>query len=225
MTGPLFVSAIAMAVTDLAAAGQRRLTLAEAERLIRAALPETTTHPPSLYLEPPAIAPKNGARFDVWVQTISGLVRTRSLLVDIDTADVWDAARCERVSTPDLQTVQRVIRRELRIPTTEVSSARAVAEKNGCSNLVDPGPKPMDLQPAQLTKVQAGQQGTSYRYTIMSGGCGYVGASPLPIKIREGEIRFTLIGNSIYVMDEDGQIRELHYELQFLPPPPPPPRK
>jgi hypothetical protein len=145
--------------------------------------------------------------------------------VDIDTAEVWDAARCERVSTLDLQTVQRLIRRELRIPTTEVSRARAVAEKNGCSNLVDPGPNAMDLHPAQLIKVEAGQQGTSHRYTIMSGGCGYVGASPISIKIREGEIRFTLMGNSIYVMDEDGLIRELHYELQFLPPPPPPPKK
>jgi hypothetical protein len=211
-----------MAVSDFAAAGQRQLTLSEAERLARAAVPETTKRPPSLYLERTAIPPRNGARFDVWALTTSGLVRARSLLVDLDTAEVWDAASCERVLTADLRTVQRVIRRELNILSTEVDRARAVAEKNGCSNLVDQTPKPMDLHSAPLIKIEAAQQGTSYRYTFMSGGCGYVGASPVPLNIRAGEIRFTIMGNSIYVMDEDKQIRELHYELQFLSPPPPP---
>jgi hypothetical protein len=119
----VLVSAIRISLADFSAAGQRRLTLPEAEQLARAAVPETSKRPPRLYLEPPALPPKNGARFNVW-------------------------------AADHLRSGSR---------TLTISGSQM--------------PKPVDLHSAQLIKVDAGQQGTSYRYTIMSGSCGYVGAS------------------------------------------------
>jgi len=55
---------------------------------------------------------QKGAMFDVfWAEPVTRSVRAQSLVVDIDTGEVWDPGRCERVSTPALEAAQRVIRR------------------------------------------------------------------------------------------------------------------
>ena len=175
-----------------------------------------------MYLEPPPIAPKNGAMFDVLWEGALGRVRAQSLLVDIDTAEVWDATTCQRISKPALEALQVVIRRELMILPTEVSRARAQAEKTGCSTLIDHRPKPTDFHPARLTQADGDEKSASYRYTITWGGCGYMITSPVRLDIRDGEVKFMIIGNSMYVIDDRGTTREVHYERVCVDSPPPP---
>lgn len=224
MRGFLTVAVLAITTANAARAGERRLTVSEAERLARAALPMDRS--PRLVLEPPPLPPRNGAMFNI-VRTdqTSRTSRAQSVLVDIDTGEVWEPSACERLSSPSLEESQLMIRRELKILPQDVLRARDLARKSGCSNLIDRRPKPSDLHPAQLIKVEGDQKSTPYRYTFMSGGCGYVGSSPVPLRIRQGtDVPFTIIGTEMYVIDEHGSFQELHYELQFLPPPPPPKR-
>src|SRR5690242_16525595 len=97
----LFVAGVVVTLAAFARAGQRRLNLPEAERLARAAVSDQTKRLPGFYLVPPPVAPKNGATFDVlWNGEESGRVRAQSLVVDIETAEVWDASTCKSISTP-----------------------------------------------------------------------------------------------------------------------------
>jgi hypothetical protein len=195
-----------------AAAGQRRLTLSEAELLALAALSEDTKRLPGFYLEPPPTPPKNGATFDVLWNSGSDRVRAQSLVVDLDTAEVWDATTCQRLSTPAVRTVQVAIRRKLQILATEVSRARAQAEINGCSNMIDQRPKRSDFRPAPLDTIDADRNAASYRYTVTSGGCGYRISSPVPLDTRDGQVKFAIIAGCMYVIDDLGGIREVRYE-------------
>lgn len=144
----LFVVLVAT-TTDSALAGERRLTVPEAERLARAALNGEAKNLPNPYLEHPPLPPKNGAMFHVlWKDSTSDTRRVLPLLVDIDTAEVWNPNACEPLSTPSLQEAQQVIRRALHIDGQEVIRARDLAKQNGCANLVDPRPTRSDLSPA-----------------------------------------------------------------------------
>ena len=112
---PLLASVIGLVLVDFAAAGQRRLTVTEAERLARAALTAETHGLQSLSLEPPPIPPKKGAMFNVVsANTAPGSVPLHALLVDINTAEVWEPGSCKPVTTPALGT-QRKIRRRIKI--------------------------------------------------------------------------------------------------------------
>lgn len=155
-------------------AGQRRLTLSEAERLVRAAMSEEGKLPPAFDLEPPPITPKQGATFHIlWSGSTSDNVAIKSIVVDIDTAEVWDAARCKRLSTPALKAIQSIMRRELKAAATAVSRARAEAEMHDCSNLIDPRPKRSDFHSAQVISADTGK----------SGGRG-IQSDPVAVRIR-----------------------------------------
>jgi hypothetical protein len=208
-------------LVDLAAAGQRRLTLSEAEQLALAALDAETKHPPSFSLAPPPIPPKNGAMFEiVWADPAPGSVHLRGLLVDIDTGEVWDPVRCVPVTTPTLETSQRRLRGQLQISPAEVNRARALAKENGCSNLSDERPKPSAFAPARLGRVWTDEKRSLYRYPITQSDLFYIGVSPVPIKIPEdAEIKFLHTRTSMYVIDDDGSIQELHDESHFVPRP------
>ena len=210
-------------LADLAAAGQRRLTLPEAERLALAALSTETRHPPSFSLEPPPIPPNNGAMFEiVWADPAPGTIHLHGLLVDIDTGEVWEPVRCERLTTRALEKSQRTLRGQLKISPAEVNRARALAKESGCSNLVDERPNPSAFVPARLGRVWTDEMRSLYRYPITQSDLSYIGVSSVPIKIREGaEIKVLLTRTSMYVIDDDGSIQELHDESHFVPRPPP----
>jgi hypothetical protein len=212
MTRILVLAGAAVTLVGLSAAGHRRLTLSEAERLARAAVSDEAKRLPGFYLEPPLIAPKNGATFDaLWDGRGSDKERAQSLVVDIDTAEVWDATTCQYISTSAVTAVQTVIRRELKILAIEVSRARAEAQKNGCSNLIDQRPKLADFHPARVISVDPDKNG-EYRYTVRSGGCHYRISSPTPLEIRNGEVKFVIIASAMYAIDDRGRIREVQYE-------------
>jgi hypothetical protein len=201
-------------LTGFAGAGQRRLTVSETERLAQAALSDKTKRLPGFYLEPPPTPPKNGAMFDVlWGENPSDRVRAQSLVVDIDTGDVWDAIACQRLSTPAVESAQTVIRRELRIVALEVARARSQTQANGCSNLIDPRPKRSDFHSARVRTLDADKDRGSYRYSFSWGGCGYGISSPLPLDTRDGEVKFAIISNSMYVIDDHGAMREVQYQV------------
>jgi hypothetical protein len=214
---------MSLMLVDAAAAGQRRLTLDEAEQLALAALSTETKHPASVSLIPPPIPPKNGATFDVvWAEPAPASPHVRALLIDIDTGDVWEPVRCERVTTRALETAQRRLRRQLTISSADVKRLRAQAKEHGCSNLVDERPKPADFHLARLVRVTMNEKKTSYRYTIMVGGdMSYIAFSPTPLRVREGEIKFSKTKTSMYVIDDDGSIQEMQDEPNSVPPPPP----
>ena len=213
MTRVLLVAVGALTLTGFAAAGQRRLTVSEAERLARAALSDETKRLPGVYLEPPSTPPKNGAMFDVlWGENPSDRVRAQSLVVDIDTVDVWDARACQRLSTPAVESAQTVIRRELKVVALQVTRARAQTQANGCSNLIDPRPKRSDFHSAPVAKLNADKDRASYRYTFSWGGCGYGISSPVPLDTRDGKVKFAIISKSMYVIDDHGGMREVQYQ-------------
>ena len=61
----------------------------------------------------------------------------------------------------------------------------------------------------ELIKIVADRQTPYFEYTIME-GCGYVGGSKTPIRVRENtEVRFEIEGKSMYVIDEKGKVRRL----------------
>jgi hypothetical protein len=205
----LLTSAVIATVAGLTMAGQRRLTLPEAERLVRAAISDEAKGLQNFYLKPPPTAPQHGATFDVWNGSASGKVPVASVVVDIDTAEVWDAATCQRLSTPALKALQAVIRRELRVTATAVSRARAKAEMTGCSSLIDARPKQSDFHPARLITVDAEKSGA--RYTVTSGGCAYTIFSPVPLSTQNGEVKIAILDGSMYVIDAMGGIRPARF--------------
>jgi len=92
-------------------------------------------------------------------------------------------------------------------------------------SLLAQAPPPEKFQKGQLIKIDADSEAHSYRYTIMA-GCGYVGRSSTALKLHENsEVKFAIERESLYVIDEDGNLQRTLYVLQFLPPPPPPPKK
>jgi hypothetical protein len=207
-------------LVDLAAAGQRRLTLSEAEQLARAALTAETGGPQSFVLESPPIPPKKGAMFSVVsANSAPGSVHLPDLLVDIDTAEVWEPRSCEPLTTPTLGTAQRKIRRRIKISIAEVNRARVVARENGCSNLVDERPKPSDFSLWRFDRIQyTNEKRTLYRYRISAEELSYIVVSPIPIKIRGSEIKFYRANASMYVIDDDGSMQELYDERDFVAP-------
>jgi hypothetical protein len=210
-------------LVDLAAAGQRRLTLSEAEQLARAALTAETSGFQSLSLQPPPIPPKKGAMFNVVsANSAPGSVHLHALLVDIDTAEVWEPERCEPVTTLALETSQRKIRRQIKISIAEVNRALVLARENGCSNLVDERSKPADFSLWRLAGFSTNEKRTLYRYLITADDVSCIGVSLVPIKIREGsKIKFYRTSASMYVIDDDGSMQELYDERDFVPPPKP----
>ena len=220
MNRVVLVGVMGIMLVDLAAAGQRRLRLSEAEQLAYAALGAETKPPASFSLVPPPIPPKKGAMFDVlWAEAAPASVHLRGILIDIDTGEVWEPARCEPVTTHALEKFQRRIRSQLKISASEVKRARDHAKDNGCSNLVDERPKPADFHLARLVRVTMNDKKTLYRYGITVGGdMYYIAFSPTALRIREGEIKFLKTKTSTYVIDDDGSIQELQDEVNLVPP-------
>jgi hypothetical protein len=212
-------AAVVVMLAFLAAAGQRRLTPREAERLARAALSGRPGDPPGFSLESPPVPPKKGAMFEVlWADPPSDETRLRTILVDIDTGDVWDGVRCELVTTPALETLQRTIRRQLKINARSADRARAVAKENGCSNLVDNRPKREDFGVALLARISANKSRSSYRYVIVQSDQQFAGTSPFRLAVREGsKIRFLITARSMYIIDENGAMQELNGESRVEP--------
>jgi hypothetical protein len=223
VTRVLLGSVMAMTLADLAAAGQRRLTLSEAERLARAALSEETTRLAGFSLEPPPIPPKKGAMFNIiWAEPAPGSASVPSIVVDIETGEVWDPMQCERITTPNVVAIQRSIRRQLSIAAIDVNRAQALTRGAGCSNLIDERPREADFALALMAGVSTNEKKTLYRYLLAVDDVQYIGVSPVPISIREGtKVKFLKTRSSMYVIDDGGAIQELHDELHFAPPPPP----
>jgi hypothetical protein len=203
----------AIMLVEAAAAGQRRLTLSEAEGLAHAAL--SGVAPSSVTLLPPPLPSEKGVTFYlVWRD--ARMPPVRELLVDIDTGEVWDGHRCEPFTTTALLNEQRKIRRRLNISADEIFRAFSAAKQNGCGNLVDERPRPEDFGPVRLTTVSVNENQTAYHYLMVMGDMQYQAVSPAPIKICEGTlIRFLKTRTAMYVIDEDGTIREVYDELQF----------
>jgi hypothetical protein len=133
------------------------------------------------------------------------------IVVDIDTAEVWNAATGQRLSTPALKEVQAVIRRELKIDAAAVSRARAEAEMSGCSNLIDPRPTRRDFHPAPLIGVDTEKSGES-RYAITFGGCAYTIFSPARLNTQSAEVKVAILSGSMYVVDDAERFREVRFE-------------
>lgn len=207
----LLVSVGILTLAGDTAAAHRRITISEAKRLAWAALGEETKSLPGVYLEPPPVAPRNGAKFEVLWGGASGRDRAQSLVVDIETAEVWDSVTCRRLATPRLRTIQKAIRSELKIPAQEVERALAQAQTNGCSNLIDPRPKRSDFGHARVITVSSDQNGQS-KYTVTWGGCDFKIVSPVPLDVRDGEVKFEILADRMYVIDDRGEIREAAFE-------------
>jgi hypothetical protein len=104
-------------------AGDRTLTIGEAERLARAALSPETKRLPGLSLEPDW-KPRRCVTFDVlWSNPGPGSVHSQFLTVDLQTAEVWSPTEWRRITTPALRTAQRSLRTRLRISDSEVKRA------------------------------------------------------------------------------------------------------
>ena len=121
-------------LTGSAAAGQRQLKVEEVEHLARAALSAETKRLPGLSLERQKQLPRRAVIFDVlWSNPGPGSVHVQFLLVDLDTAEVWEPTVCRRVITSSLLAEQRLLRKRLKISISEVKRARTLAEQSGCS--------------------------------------------------------------------------------------------
>ena len=104
-------------------AGDRRLTIKEAEQLARAALSQDAKRLPGLSLEPDR-NPRRCVTFDVlWSNPGPGSAHSQFLTVDLQTAEVWSPILWKRVSTPALRTAQRSLRTRLHISDSEVTRA------------------------------------------------------------------------------------------------------
>jgi hypothetical protein len=109
-------------------AGDRSLTLKEAEQLARTALSAETKRLPGLSLAADP-HPHRCATFDVlWSNPGPGSVHVEFLTVDLETAEVWSPTVWRRVTTATLRTAQRAIRSRLHISDAEVR--RAVESKH-----------------------------------------------------------------------------------------------
>jgi hypothetical protein len=125
--------ALAILLTDHAAAEHRSLTINEAEHLPRAALSAETQRLPGLSLESPQKPGRKAVTFDVlWANPGPGSVHVQFLVVDLETAEVWELMLCKHVVTHSLQTAQRALRNRLSISPSEIKRARALAEQSGC---------------------------------------------------------------------------------------------
>jgi hypothetical protein len=212
-------TALGIMLAGFNAAGQRRLTLPEAERFARAALRTEDGQPPHFSLEPPPIAPQKGAMFHVrWANSALASSGVHAVLIDIDTGEAWDPVRCEPISTPDLISAQGEIRDQLRISAGEVDRARALAKHTGCSNLIDERPDAADFGLVLLTGISTDEQKAFYRYAIRSDDVLYIGMSRVQLKVREGNrIRFKKTRTMMYVIDDDGKIQQLYNESDLPP--------
>ncbi len=104
-------------------AGDRVLTIREAEQLARAALRPETKRLPGLSLEPDR-NPRRCVTFDVlWSNPGPGSVHSQFLTVDLQTAEVWSPTVWRRVTTPALRTAQRSLRTRLHISDAEIKRA------------------------------------------------------------------------------------------------------
>jgi hypothetical protein len=104
-------------------AGDRRLTIKEAEQLARAALTPEARRLPGLSLEPDK-NPRRCVTFDVlWSNPGPGSVHSQFLSVDLQTAEVWSPTVWRRLTTPALRTAQRDLRTRLQISDAEVKKA------------------------------------------------------------------------------------------------------
>jgi hypothetical protein len=140
------------------------------------------------------------------------------VLIDVDTGEVWDPVRCEPISTPDLISVQREIRDQLRISAEEVDRARARAKHAGCSNPIDERPDVADFGLVLLTGISTDEQKSFYRYAIRMDDVLYIGVSRVPLKVREGNrIRFKKTRTKMYVIDDDEKIQQLYNESELPP--------
>lgn len=120
------------------------------------------------------------------------------------------------VSTPALLAAQRAIRRRLKIDTAEVKRARLLAQSNGCSNLIEPRPRPADFHPVRLISISTNEKGTLYRFTLSLDDVTSVLVSESPIRVREGAmVPFAIVGGSRYVIDENGAMQELYVEGSY----------
>src|SRR5207245_5161732 len=53
-----------------------------------------------------------------------------------------------------------------------------------------------------------------YEYTILTKEDGYTGRSSKPIRVTKGsEVRFTIHGRSLYIIDMDGKTQRLRYAM------------
>jgi hypothetical protein len=68
--------------------------------------------------------------------------------------------------------------------------------------------------------------GKQYNYRIIVGSGRFTGRSPQPLRLSpRRKVKFAIQGEKIYVVDENGETKELQYMLQELMPPPPPPKE
>ncbi len=124
---------LAILLAGEAVAGQRQLTKKEAERLARAALTDETKRLPGLSLVPPQKVPHRTITFEVlWANPNPPSVHVQFLVIDLDTAEVWEPMLCKPVVTPTLEIAQRALRNRLKISAQEVKRARDLAEQSGC---------------------------------------------------------------------------------------------
>ena len=65
-----------------------------------------------------------------------------------------------------------------------------------------------------------------YEYTILTKEDGYTGRSSKPIRVTKGsEVRFTIHGRSLYIIDMDGKTQRLRYAVHLTSSAPAPKRK
>ena len=68
--------------------------------------------------------------------------------------------------------------------------------------------------------------GKQYEYRIIIGNDRFTGRSPQALRLTpRTNVKFAIQGKKIYVVDENGETKELRYMLQELMPPPPPPKE
>jgi hypothetical protein len=103
-------------------AGDRNLTINEAERLARAALTPEAKRLPGLTLE--SNPKRRCVTFDVlWANPGPGSAHSQFFTVDLQTAEVWSPTVWRRITTPTLRRVQRAVRMRLHISDAEVKRA------------------------------------------------------------------------------------------------------
>ena len=121
--GTLLLLIAGLPLVKTLVAGDRNLTLQEAERLARAALTADAKRLPGLTLQPDP-KPRRCATFDVlWANPGPGSAHSQFLTVDLHTAEVWRPGVWERVRGAALANAQRLIRARLRITNSEVKQA------------------------------------------------------------------------------------------------------
>ena len=112
-------------------AGDRRLTIQEAEELARTALSIEAKRLPGVSLEP-SKNPHRHVTFDVlWANPGSGSVHSQFLTVDLETGEVWAPISCIRITTAELRTAQVSIRKRLHISDHDVK--KVIQDQSGCA--------------------------------------------------------------------------------------------